>query len=71
MQDIGDDELWIGFGTDKHFRYLAIHVIAAQLGPQKAKALLMLHALTVCDTVSFFSGKGMRTAWDTWSVSLR
>ena len=28
----------------------------------------MLHALTGCDTVSFFSGKGKRTAWDTWSV---
>ena len=28
----------------------------------------MLHALTGCDTISFFSGKGKRTAWDTWSV---
>ena len=71
MQDIDDDELWIAFGTDKHFRYLAIHVIAAQFGPQRAKALLMLHALTACDTVSFFSGKGKQTAWDTWSVSLQ
>ena len=68
MQDIDVDELWIAFGTGKHFRYLAIHGIAAQLGPQKAKALPMLHALTGCDTVSFFSGKGKRTAWDTWSV---
>ena len=28
----------------------------------------MLHAITGCDTVSFFSGKGKRSAWDTWSV---
>ena len=28
----------------------------------------MLHALTGCDTISFFSGKGKRTALDTWSV---
>ena len=59
MQDIVVDELWIVFGT---------HDIAAQLGPQKAKVLPMLHALTGCDTVSFFTGKGKRTAWDTWSV---
>ena len=65
MQDIVVDDLWIAFGTGKHFRYQAIRDIAAQLGPQKAKALPMLHALTVCDTVSFFSGKGKRTTWDT------
>ena len=59
MQDIVVGELWIVFGT---------HDIAAQLGPQKAKALPMLHALTGFDTVSFFSGKVKRTAWDTWSV---
>ena len=53
MQDIVV-ELWIVFATCKHFRYLAIHDIAAQLGPQKAKALPMLRALTGCDTVSFF-----------------
>ena len=68
MQDIVVDELWIAFGTGKHFRYLAIHDIAAQLGHQKAKALPMLNALTGCDTISFFSGKGKRKAWDTWSV---
>ena len=39
MQDIVVDELWIAFGTGKHFRYLAIHDIAAQLGAERAKAL--------------------------------
>ena len=68
FSDVDVDEVWIAFGTGKHFRYLAIHEIAAQLGPQKAKALPMLHALTGCDTVFFFSGKGKQTAWDTWSV---
>ena len=68
MQDIVVDELWIAFGTGELFRYLVIHDIAAQFGPQKTKALPMLHALIGCDTVSFFSGKGKRTAWDTWSV---
>ena len=68
MQDIGVDGLWIAFGTGEHYRYLAIHDIAAQLGPERAKAVPMLHALTGRDTVSLFSGKGKRTAWDTWSL---
>ena len=67
MQDVVD-ELWIAFGTGKLLRYLVIRDIAAQLGPQRTKALRMLHAPTGCDSVSFFSGKGKRTAWDTWSV---
>ena len=29
-------QLWITFGTGKSFRYLAIHEIAAAMGPQKA-----------------------------------
>ena len=28
----------------------------------------MFHALTGCDTVSFFGGRGKKTAWDTWMV---
>ena len=28
----------------------------------------MFHALTGCDTVSFFNGRGKRTAWDVWGV---
>ena len=41
-----------------------IHEIATHLGPQKAKALPMLHALTGCDKGSFFSGRGKRTTWN-------
>ena len=59
--------LWIAFGTGKSFRYLAIHEIAAAIGPQKALALPMFHALTGCDTVSAFTGHGKKTAWVTWS----
>lgn len=28
----------------------------------------MFHALTGCDTVSFFAVKGKKTAWDVWGV---
>jgi len=28
----------------------------------------MFHALTGCDTVSFFAGRGKRTAWEVWTA---
>ena len=60
-------QLWIAFGTGKSFRYLADHEIAAAMGPLKALAIPMLHALTGCDTVSAFTSRGKRTAWITWN----
>lgn len=63
-----EDELWLAFGTGKSFRYLAAHEIAAGLGPEKAQALPMFHALTGCDTVSSFAGHGKKTAWTIWTV---
>ena len=62
------DELWLAFGTGKSFRYLAAHEIAAGLGPGKAQALPMLHALTGCDTASSFAGHGKKTAGTIWTV---
>ncbi len=59
-------ELWLAFGTGKSFRYLAAHTIAHGLGPNKARALPMLHSLSGCDTVSSFVGHGKKTAWKTW-----
>ena len=67
LQDIPARELCVAFGVGKHLRYLAIHNIVQQLGPQVAKALAMFHAITGCD-VSFFVGKGKMSAWDTWKV---
>ena len=43
-------ELWIAFGTAKHFRYLAVHDIARTLGQEKCKAVPLFHAMTGCDT---------------------
>ena len=56
------DEVWLAFGTGKGFRYLAAHELAVSLGPEKALALPMFHALTGCDTVSSFAGHGKKTA---------
>lgn len=44
------DELWLSFGTGKHFRYLAIHEIASKLGKERCIALPLFHAMTGCDT---------------------
>ena len=63
-----ENELWLAFGTDRSFRYLAAHEIAAGLGREKARALPMFHALTGCDTVSSFARHGKKTARAVWTV---
>ena len=63
---LGLSELWIGFGTGKHYRDIAIHNIHAELGTSKSRALPLFHALTGCDTTSHFLGCGKKTAWAAW-----
>jgi len=63
-----DDEVWVSFGMGKAFHFLAAHEMMRALGPEKAQALPMFHALTGCDTVSFFAGRGKRTACDVWTA---
>ena len=65
-QQLGAKELWTSFGTEKHFRYIAIHDIASKLGPDKCKALPVFHAMTGCATVSFIEGRGKLKAWEAW-----
>ena len=60
--------MWITFGLGKHVYNLAAHSIATSLGQDKASVIPMFHALTGCNTVSFFGGRGKKTAWDTWMV---
>ena len=56
------DQVWVTYGTGKNVH--PAHTVATSLG-QKASVLLMFHALTGCDTVSFFGGRLKKTAWDT------
>ena len=62
------DELWLAFGTGKKFRYIAAHELYASLGPEKSKSLPVFHAITGCDTVSAFAGRGKKTAWAVWDA---
>ena len=52
------NELWITYGSGKNVQNIPAHSIAMLLGPDKASTLPMFHALTGCDTVSFFGGRG-------------
>ena len=62
------NELWVAFGTGKHYRLIPAHKICAAIGLDKCLGLPMFHAFTGCDTDSCFSGRGKRTAWDTWNM---
>ncbi|KAK3747214.1 hypothetical protein QZH41_014645, partial [Actinostola sp. cb2023] len=51
------------------FRLLAEEVIDIDAqGKERSLALPVFHALTACDTVSFFGGKSKKSAWDTWNA---
>ena len=62
------DEFWITYGSGKDVQHMPAHVVASSLGPSKASALPMFHALTGSDTVSFFLNPGKKSAWDVWNV---
>jgi hypothetical protein len=59
--------VWVLYGSGGNKRYIAAHKIAEALGDRKAEALRGFHAFTGCDTVSFFSSKGKKTAWKAWT----
>ena len=69
VSKIPAEDLWVAHGTGKHLQNIAVHTIAAALGRERAFVLPMFHALTSCDTVSFFAGRGKKTAWDIWVCS--
>ena len=62
------EELWVAYGTRKHYRLIPAHAIADSLGEEKARALPFFHAFSGCDTSSSFSSIGKKMAWDTWGV---
>ena len=65
---IDAEHLWVTYGTGKTLKYIPIHHIASMLTQEEAEALPLFHAITGCDTVSFFCGRGKRTAWEVWRV---
>lgn len=66
FNQIKPDELWIALGTGSNFRYIPIHELISSIDSRICVALPVFHALTGCDTVSSFGGRGKKTAWSTW-----
>ena len=59
-------ELWVHFGVGKNVRLIPVHELSAAISPSCRVALPAFHALTGCDTVSCFYGRGKRSAWSAW-----
>ena len=71
LHQIQLSELWVAFGTGKHFRYLLhvpVHDICQRISPITSRALLAFHAFTGCDQTSFFAHRGKQTAWEAWDA---
>ena len=58
--------LWLVFGPDK--RYIPTHTITENQGDEMTRGLLLLHAVSRCNTVSSFSGIGKKTAFSVWKL---
>ncbi|XP_061580540.1 uncharacterized protein LOC133446517 [Cololabis saira] len=68
FRKIKPEEMWIAFGRGTSFRHISVHKIANKLDPSTCAAFPLFHALTGCDTVSAFAGRGKKTAWETWKA---
>lgn len=64
---LGLENLWLLYSCSKNLRYIPVHCIVEVLGDRKSEALRGFHAFSGCDTVSFLSSKGKRSAWKTWT----
>ena len=49
--------IMVSYGTRRKHRILLVHLFAKALGPSKSKCFPIFHALTGCDTTSFFAGR--------------
>ena len=56
------EELWITFGTGKHYHSIPAHVLASALGAEKSRGSLFWYAFSGCDTVSSFGGIGKKNS---------
>jgi len=65
---IGVEQLWVAFDTGKNYRHIEVHKIVSRIGTEKSQALAFFHAFTGCDTISFFSNSGKKSAWQAWQA---
>lgn len=60
-------DIWVAFGTGKHFCYYNINTLSTSLGREKSRSLPPFHAFTGCDSISSFFGKTKKSAWKAWN----
>ena len=59
-------DIWVAFGTGKHFDYWHINTICHNLGKERSLALPFFHSFTGCDTTSAFFRRGKKMASEAW-----
>ena len=59
-----DADIWVAFGTGKHFRYYHLNTICGRLGREQSWCLPPFHAFTGCAHLSMVKQK--KIAWATW-----
>ena len=67
LQNLGLQQLWVAFGQKQNLKWIPVHDLCCKLA-EKSNGMLFFHALTGCDVVSGFRGKGKKSAWQTWNV---
>ena len=66
-------QLWMKVGTSKKPKYLPTHMIRENLKQTVpgVETILSFHAITGCDTVSYFAGHSKKTSWKTFTEHQR
>ena len=60
LQELGLQEMWLAFGQGRNLKWISVHELTSTLAPERSRGILFFHALTGCDIVSAFRGKGKR-----------
>ena len=55
-----DIDMWFKTGTEEKVRYIPMHEISIELGQELTSVLLAFHAVTGCDSTSYFKGRGKK-----------
>ena len=73
FQQLGLEELWVGFGTGPTYKDIPVHelsktILVTSHRPKtiQIQSLLFFHAFTGSDVTSAFKGIGKKSAWKVW-----
>ena len=73
FQQLGLEELWVGFGTGPTYKDIPVHELSKTIlvtshrsQTIQIQSLLFFHAFTGSDVTSAFKGIGKKSAWKVW-----